>query len=313
MKKLLILFTFVFSLSAGAQVIVNSDGSHSVVHGDVIVNSDGSHSVKHGNVIVNSNGSHSVVHGNVLVNPDGSHSVKHGNVIVNPDGSHTVVSGDNLSSSEKRKSDDVLFYSKSISTSNDKSNYTITFQSYPDYLMNEKIILAKPTLLSESQETFWNELLKHCGSAYTGKLEAVPAPADFAGKELKMYVMSCDENTIKIPFYVGEDRSRTWMLTKTVNGILLKHDHRLADGSEDEVTMYGGLTSNGGSANVQFFPADQETTDVIPGAAANLWWITIDDSQFSYNLRRVTGPNLFSVVFDLTNPIETPELPWGHE
>lgn len=172
---------------------------------------------------------------------------------------------------------------------------------------------SETAVLAPSQQAFWDALLAHCGKAYQGTLEAKPAPADFAGKELKMYVMSCNEHTIKIPFYVGEDRSRTWVLTKTPYGILLKHDHRLEDGSDDEVTMYGGFTANSGSENVQFFPADQETTDMLPGACANLWWITIDENQFSYNLRRVTGPNLFSVVFDLKNPIETPELPWGHE
>lgn len=166
---------------------------------------------------------------------------------------------------------------------------------------------------SNSQEAFWNRLLAHCGKAYAGEFGSDPVPADFAGKELKMYVMSCDENTIKIPFYVGEDRSRTWVLTKTEHGIQLKHDHRLEDGSDDDVTMYGGLTANGGSAGVQYFPADEETNEMINGAAANLWWITIDENTYSYNLRRVTGPNLFSVVFDLNNPIETPELPWGHE
>lgn len=177
----------------------------------------------------------------------------------------------------------------------------------------ERKAIEKTIFLPTAQEDFWNELLTHCGKAYRGVFEGKPIPEDFAGKELKMYVMSCDDKTIKIPFYVGEDRSRTWVLTKTAGGILLKHDHRLEDGSHDEITMYGGLTSNGGSENVQFFPADQETTNLIPDAAANLWWITIDESQFSYNLRRVTTPNLFSVVFDLENPIDTPPLPWGHE
>ncbi len=164
-----------------------------------------------------------------------------------------------------------------------------------------------------TQEAFWDAIAKHCGKAYAGTFESETVPEAFAGKELKMYVMSCEENVIKIPFYVGEDRSRTWVLTKTDSGILLKHDHRLEDGTPDEETMYGGHTSHGGADNVQFFPADQETVDMIPGAGANLWWITIDDYHYSYNLRRVTGPNLFSVVFDLKNPIDTPELPWGHE
>lgn len=59
---------------AHGQVIVNPDGTHSVVTGNIIVNPDGTHSVVVGNVIVNSNGSHSVIHGNILVGPDGSHA-----------------------------------------------------------------------------------------------------------------------------------------------------------------------------------------------------------------------------------------------
>jgi hypothetical protein len=57
-----------------AQVVVNPDGSHSVLAGNVVVNPNGTHSVIAGNVVVNSNGTHSVIMGNVLVNPDGSHS-----------------------------------------------------------------------------------------------------------------------------------------------------------------------------------------------------------------------------------------------
>lgn len=57
-----------------AQVVVNPDGTHSVVVGNVVVNPDGTHSVIAGNVIVNSNGTHSVIVGNTLINPDGSHS-----------------------------------------------------------------------------------------------------------------------------------------------------------------------------------------------------------------------------------------------
>lgn len=59
---------------ANSQVIVNPDGTHSVVTGNIIVNPNGTHSVVVGNVIVNPNGSHSVIHGNTLVGPDGSHT-----------------------------------------------------------------------------------------------------------------------------------------------------------------------------------------------------------------------------------------------
>jgi len=163
------------------------------------------------------------------------------------------------------------------------------------------------------QEKFWQRLQEHCGKAYAGVYDGSgEAPEDFAGQDLVMYVMECSENVIKIPFHVGDNLSRTWVFTKTDAGIELKHDHRLEDGSDDEVTMYGGTTSNTAMENVQFFPADQETADLIPYASGNVWWVTIDEEEYTFNLRRVTTPNHFRVAFDLTQEIPTPPRPWGH-
>lgn len=163
------------------------------------------------------------------------------------------------------------------------------------------------------QEKFWQSLKEHCGKSYAGVFDGPgEVPEDFAGAELVMYVMECEENVIKIPFHVGDNLSRTWVFTRTPEGIELKHDHRLEDGSHDEVTMYGGTTANTGMDDIQFFPADQETADLIPYASGNMWWVTIEDGEFTYNLRRVTTPNHFRVAFDLTKEIPTPERPWGH-
>ena len=87
--------------------------------------------------------------------------------------------------------------------------------------------------------------------------------------------------------------------------------NRTEDGSEDKVTQYGGTTTNSGSSTHQVFPADQETTDLIPYAAANVWWITLDDTSFTYNLRRIGSDRLFTVKFDLTKTVPTPTAPWG--
>jgi hypothetical protein len=91
----------------------------------------------------------------------------------------------------------------------------------------------------------------------------------------------------------------------------LKHDHRHEDGSEDQITQYGGIASNTGMAGIQFFPADQETADLIPYAANNVWWITIDEISFTYNLRRIGSDRLFSVKFDLTKEVLSPGPAWG--
>ena len=158
---------------------------------------------------------------------------------------------------------------------------------------------------------FWNNLEQHCGKAFEGQVVEAPENDDFRGKKLVMHVRSCEENLIKIPFFVGEDKSRTWVLTKIGGRIELKHDHRHEDGTEDEVTMYGGTTSNHGLAELQVFPADQETADLLPLAASNVWWITLDKNTFTYNLRRIGTDRYFSVAFDLSKPVATPAAPWG--
>jgi hypothetical protein len=127
-----------------------------------------------------------------------------------------------------------------------------------------------------------------------------------------MQVRSCEENRIRIPFLVGDDRSRTWVLTKQGNQLQLKHDHRHADGTPDRVTQYGGSTTNPGTAVIQVFPADAATVQLLPAAVSNVWWIEmISGKSFTYNLRRIGTDRLYSVRFDLTTEVETAAAPWG--
>ncbi len=159
---------------------------------------------------------------------------------------------------------------------------------------------------------FWSELKIHCGQSFEGQITAGAMPNDpFSGKKLIMHVRSCENNRIRIPFFVGEDKSRTWILTLENQKLTLKHDHRHEDGTPDKVTQYGGTSTNSGMPTIQFFPADQETATLLPNASTNIWWITIDQKTFSYNLRRLGSDRLFTVTFDLTKPIDIPEAPWG--
>lgn len=160
---------------------------------------------------------------------------------------------------------------------------------------------------------FWTELRKLCGKAYAGTLASAPEnDADFKGKELVMHVRACEKNQVRIPFFVGADKSRTWVLTKRNERLLLKHDHRHADGTPDKVTMYGGSTTNSGAPTRQTFPADQQTVDVLPAAASNVWWIElVPGESFTYNLRRMGTERFFSIKFDLRREVKTPAAPWG--
>ncbi|WP_108809262.1 hypothetical protein [Aquimarina spinulae] len=163
---------------------------------------------------------------------------------------------------------------------------------------------------NEAQQ-FWNSLQNLCGKSFEGTLELPKEDEQFGGKRLVMHVRYCSDTAIKIPFFVGDDKSRTWVLTYKDNRITLKHDHRHEDGSEDKITQYGGVTTNLGQKGIQVFPADEETKKMIPAASTNVWWITVDDTTFTYNLRRIGTPRVFKVVMDITKPVENPDAPWG--
>ncbi len=182
------------------------------------------------------------------------------------------------------------------------------------------ILGAGPTSAQSPVDSFWSELQKLCGKAFSGTISADTSNSpDFAGRTLVMHVRSCEPDRIRIPFVVGDDRSRTWVLIRKGDRIQLKHDHRHQDGKPDAVTMYGGWSTNAGMATRQFFPADEETSKVVPApagnapsAAANVWWIElVGGSHFSYNLRRVASDRYFSVRFDLTKEAKAPAAPWG--
>lgn len=166
---------------------------------------------------------------------------------------------------------------------------------------------------------FLSRLSQHCGKAYAGRITAnEPAAPDdaFAGQALVMHVRDCGTQEVRVPFHVGADHSRTWVLTDTPAGLQLKHDHRHADGSADVLTMYGGVSVDAGSVERQEFPADQESRDLfvrqqIPVSVDNVWAMEIvPGERFVYELTR---PNrVFRVEFDLTVPVELPPDAWGY-
>ncbi len=168
-----------------------------------------------------------------------------------------------------------------------------------------------------SQDGFFNAISELCGNAYSGTVTVDNDPSDsFTNKKLIMHVRRCDETQLQIPFHVGSDASRTWLITKTGSGLSLKHDHRHSDGTEDVLTQYGGHTVDAGWAQVQSFPADQVSKELfvenaIPQSVGNTWQMYIYPEQFTYRLIRQGRE--FRVDFDLTKPVEAPPAPWGYE
>lgn len=152
-----------------------------------------------------------------------------------------------------------------------------------------------------------------CGQAFAGTVvESVPPDPSFDGQELVMHVRQCEEDVVRVPLHLGEDRSRTWVISRIPDGLLLKHDHRQEDGTEDRITQYGGDTTGPGSAERQEFSADAYTAALVPAAASNVWTLEIRlGEMFVYALRREGFERRFRIEFDLSQPVPAPPPPWG--
>jgi len=169
--------------------------------------------------------------------------------------------------------------------------------------------LARPP--GSPHDRFFAQLSALCGKAFTGRLETSdPADTAFASQPLVMHVRDCRADEVRIPFHVGEDRSRTWIISRTADGLRLKHDHRHSDGSPDAQTQYGGDTVLPGSPGRQAFPADDYSKALFvrggrQASIANVWATEIEPGvAFVYELAR--PGRLFRVRFDLTRPMPPP-------
>ena len=159
-----------------------------------------------------------------------------------------------------------------------------------------------------------------CGQAFAGRIVANQPPSTtpdpFEGKTLVMHVRECGATQTRVPFHVGDDHSRTWVLTRGAEALRLKHDHRHEDGTSDAVTMYGGDTVAPGTAQRQEFPVDAESVAMfvregLTASVANVWAMELEPGhRFVYELAR-PGGRLFRVEFDLRTPVAAPPPPWG--
>ncbi|WP_395377416.1 hypothetical protein [Marinicella sp. W31] len=146
---------------------------------------------------------------------------------------------------------------------------------------------------------FFQNLKKYCGQHFSGTTVFPEEPSeDFRNKTLIAKFQTCSDDEIRIPFEVGNNTSRTWIISLSPQGLQLKHDHRHADGSPDEITMYGGINKTPGTARKQSFPADSHTAELIPDAATNEWFLSLseDGNTLTYYLERHSKPRFKAIL-----------------
>ena len=171
----------------------------------------------------------------------------------------------------------------------------------------------------DARQQWWESLTALCGQAFAGRMTHFLRPDDggWLDREVVMHVRRCSDSEILIPLHVGDNRSRTWVVTRTDQGFRLKHDHRHEDGSEDDVTWYGGHSTDPGRANRQTFPVDDYSRALflangLSASVGNFWSIEVHPGEkYAYEL--VRQGRVFRAEFDLSRPVEPPPAPWGHD
>jgi hypothetical protein len=168
----------------------------------------------------------------------------------------------------------------------------------------------------DPQQQWWDALQALCGQAFSGEMVRFDPDMDtgWLNRDVIMHVRECSPTEIRIPLHVGENRSRTWVLTRSAQGIQLKHDHRHPDGTEEASSQYGGMTTSPGTATRQEFPAGEFSRQLFesqdhPDGVHNVWAMEIHPGErFAYQLSRFNRD--FRAEFDLSRPVPAPPAPW---
>lgn len=147
------------------------------------------------------------------------------------------------------------------------------------------------------QEEFFANMFEHCGETFSGEATFPEDDShELVGENLVATIQTCTEEEIQIALAADGDQSRTWVLTRTDEGLRLRHDHINSEGTPSDTTGYGGYATDDGTSTQQYFAADDSTAQMIPEAATNVWMMEINDDRFVYNLERNNEPRFRAVL-----------------
>lgn len=142
-----------------------------------------------------------------------------------------------------------------------------------------------------AQEEFFANMFELCGETFSGEATFPEDTShELVGEQLMATIQTCTEEEIRIALNAGGDTSRTWVISRTDDGLHLRHDHANPDGTPHDTTGYGGFATDEGTATQQYFAADDTTANMIPEAESNVWMLEIENNQLTYYLERNDQP-----------------------
>jgi len=156
-----------------------------------------------------------------------------------------------------------------------------------------------------THQQFFDNLKSLCGNSFSGEVVHPETPPPGFTDQLVAHFTVCGQEEMQIPFHVGENESRTWILTMEEDGLLFKHDHRHPDGTPEEMTNYGGWAADNGTELKQRFPADEHTISLRDNLRSHIWKIELSEDMSTYSYSLYLYEDLyFRADFDLTQPLD---------
>lgn len=164
----------------------------------------------------------------------------------------------------------------------------------------------KPEKALSPQIAFFNQFKKFEGKKFLGKQVFIAnGMSSWAGEELEMFVRECTDTAVYVPFRVGNNTSRTWMfILENGETLRFRHDHRHADGTPENLNLYGGYATSSGTEFLQVFPADDFTSNMLERIKDNEWTVEFSENLnlFCYSLKK-KGELVFKAEFNLSLPL----------
>jgi hypothetical protein len=157
------------------------------------------------------------------------------------------------------------------------------------------------TPVQSPQDQFFASLSSHCGHSLHGRLVTNDTQdAALIGKPVVGRFAACTASEVRIFTAFGDDTSRTWVISRTSTGLRLKHLHLNKDGTEAEVSRYGGDATTPGTAERQELPPDAFSRDLFtrvanrPSNLTNVWAVEARPAEFyAHELRNATTGRFF--------------------
>ncbi len=175
----------------------------------------------------------------------------------------------------------------------------------PEQADDQTAVKLGSELKSAEERAFLNNIARLCGQTFAGRESFIADGREsWADKNFVMHVTVCEEDRVYVPFHLDDDRSRTWMFLVEDGRLRFRHDHRHADGTPEEITLYGGYADGDGTTLLQSFPADEYTCELIPTACNAVWRVFLSEDLLTFTYQLLYQEELlFEGSFDISRNI----------